>query len=81
VQLGRGAPQQRGVGRGGGVPRGPGVEPPVGGEQLVGAQPRIEPLRQGLLPDRVGVGLGGEEGVSLSRILCKSEVTYLRIVV
>ena len=41
----------------------PGVEAAVGGEQLIGAQPRVQPLRQGLLPDGVGVDLGGQEGV------------------
>ena len=44
-------------------PRPTGVEAPVGGEQLIGAQPRIQPLRQRLLPHAVGVDLGGHEGV------------------
>src|SRR6266487_273549 len=63
AQLGRGAPQQRGPGRGGGVPRLVGVEPAVGGEQLVGTKPGVQPLRQRLLPDGVPGDLGGEEGV------------------
>ena len=62
-QLGRGPPQQRRPGRRRAVPRGPGVEAAVRGQQLVGAQPRVQPLREGLLPDRVRVDLGRDERV------------------
>ena len=61
--MGRGPPQQRRPGRHRGIPCGPGVEPAVGGEQFIGAQPRIQALGEGLLPDPVGVDLGGDEGV------------------
>jgi hypothetical protein len=51
------------VGGGGQRPSLPGVEVTVSGQQLIGAQPRVEPVSQGLFTHRARAELGGDERV------------------
>ena len=63
AQPGGGPPQQRRPGSRGQPPGVVGVEVAVRGEQLLGPQPLVEPVGQGLLPGRVGPDLRGHERV------------------
>jgi hypothetical protein len=63
AQPGGGPPQQRRPGIGGQTPPLEGGEVAIRGAQLIAAQPRVEPVGQGLLPDRPRPDLRGQERV------------------